>query len=106
MAAVTLDEVKLYLRVDCDEEDTTIAVLMEAATALIKEQAGKNKKVLSVNGEVIESPLEDLPLFQTCVKQLVAHWFERRGAQGLQQQSLPFSVDMIIDHFKLSYDYQ
>lgn len=106
MGAVTLEEVKLYLRVDYDEEDATIAGLMEAATALIKEQCGKNKRVSIVDGEVAESSLEDLPLFQTCVKQLVAHWFERRGAQGLQQQSLPFSVDMIIDHFKLSYDYQ
>ena len=102
--AITLEKVKRYCRVDITEDDSLLSSLMAAASEFIKEQSGKNTYIGDGSGEPVA--IEETELFQTCVCQLVEHWYDRRGAaDGAQLYHIPFSTDMLIAHFKYSCEY-
>ena len=102
--AITLEKVKRYCRVDITEDDSLLSSLMAAASLLIKEQSGKNKYI--GNGSSVPVDIDDTELFQTCVCQLVEHWYDRRGAvDGQQQHHIPYAADSLIAHFKYSCEY-
>ena len=102
--AITLEKVKRYCRVDITEDDSLLSGLMAAASELIKEQSGKNKYI--GNGSSVPVDIDDTELFQTCVCQLVEHWYDRRGAvDGQQQHHIPYAADSLIAHFKYSCEY-
>lgn len=101
---VTLAQVKNYCRIDITEDDTLLNGFITAATKLIKEQSGKNYFVGDGSGEPVA--IENTEVFQTCVYQLVEHWYDRRGAvDGQQQHHIPYAVDSLIAHFKYSCEY-
>ncbi len=100
-----LESVKLYCRVDGNDENELFTDLIKAAKALIVEQSGKQYYV-GEDGEE-KTPMDQTELFRTCVKQLVAHWYDSRGAtDNVAQQNIPFTVDMMIAHFKYSKNYK
>ena len=102
--ALTADDVKRYCRIDGDTEDEEIDGLIEAAQALILEQCGKTKYV--GNDGTDNAKITETKLFQTAEKQLVSFWFDNRtAASNTNFKDLPFSVNMLIAHFKYSKEY-
>ena len=102
---IKLAKVKLYCRIDADNDDQLLEGLVKAASDLIKQQSGKNTYIGDGSGGPVA--IEDTDLFQTCVCQLVEHWYDRRGAaDGVQQYHIPFTTDMLIAHFKYSCEYE
>ena len=101
---ITLAKVKLYCRIDADNDDQLLEGLITSAVDLIKQQSGKNTYIGDGKGEPVA--IEEIQLFQTCVCQLVEHWYDRRGAaDNVQHYHLPFTVDTLIAHFKYSCEY-
>lgn len=101
--ALGLLDIKTYCKVDYDAEDKLLLSLLEAAQALIDEQTGKTLYVGTGSASI---DIHDRPLYQTAVKQLILHWFENRGTAAVSQpKDIPFSVDMLIGHFKYSGEY-
>ncbi len=101
---VSLEKVKAYSRIDTTDDDQMLQGLITSAEHLIKEQSGKNTYIGDGSGDPVA--IEETELFQTCVCQLVEHWYDRRGAaDGAQLYHIPFSTDMLIAHFKYSCEY-
>ena len=99
-----LDKVKQYCRIDTTEDDTLLQGLLSAAVKLVKEQSGKNAYI--GDGSITPAAIEDADLFQTCVCQLVEHWYDVRGSVDSQAQNhIPFATDMLIAHFRSSCEY-
>ena len=95
---MTLDDMKLYLHVDADEEEDIISSLMTAAESFIQQTTGKTLK-----GTAAISTDE---LYNTCVKMLVAHWYENRAVQATTQlNDFSYSVQTIINHISQCGDY-
>ena len=63
---MTLDEVKVYLKLDDDltEDDELITGLIDAAKTYIEDSTGKS--------------YQDTQLYNLAVKMIVAHWYENR----------------------------
>lgn len=92
--ALTLSQVKVYLRVDYNTEDSLITNLMQAATDQVKQTTGKT----TYN----DATIEENELFQTVVEMIVAHWYENRGmVSPAAVNNLPLSVESIIKHISL-----
>lgn len=101
---ITLEKVKQYCRIDITEDDQLLTGLMNAARDLVKQQSGKNTYI--GNGDIEPLAIEETDLFQTCVCQMVEHWYDRRGAvDGQQQYHIPYAADSLIAHFKYSCEY-
>ncbi|MBQ9697023.1 MAG: phage gp6-like head-tail connector protein [Acidaminococcaceae bacterium] len=101
---ITLEKVKLYCRIDTTDDDQMLQGLITAATALIKEQSGKKTYIGDGSGEPVA--IDETELFQTCVCQLVEHWYDWRGAaDGTQMHHIPYTADMLIAHLKYSCEY-
>jgi len=85
---VSVDEIKKYLRIDSEEEDTQIQALEAAAEEYLK-NAGA---VLSETNE----------LAKLAVKILCVHWYENREPVG-KADELAFSLQHIITQLKYCY---
>ena len=72
---LTLDEVKNYLRVDLDEDDTLIQSFIAAAEAYLKNATGKEYPETDSMGNKIGYELEKVYL-----NLLIAYWYENRSA--------------------------
>jgi len=99
---MTLEELKLYLRVDGNDEDALIQSFLTAATNYIQRQTGKTK-VRSGDGYV---SIENDELYNLCVKLMVAHWHSNRGVEipGTLTK-ITHSVDALINHISMCGDY-
>ena len=86
--AVTLEEVKAYLRVDVEEDDALIQSLMEAAA-----------------GYLAAAGIPDSPdsRYVLAVKGLVLHWYDHRGdvITGTIVSEIPTGLRTIINQLKL-----
>ena len=99
-----LAKVKQYCHIDTTDDDALLQGLVSAAVKLVKEQSGKNAYI--GDGSIEPAAIDDTDLFQTCVCQLVEHWYDVRGAVDSQAQNhIPFATDMLIAHFKYSCEY-
>ena len=82
-----LDELKLYLRVDIEDDDTLIAALQKSAEEYL-ENAGVTKDYSK-------------ELYKLAIKLLVSHWYENRDVQSEKAAAkLSFSLDTIITQLK------
>ena len=99
---MTLEELKLYLRVDGNDEDANIQSLWTAATNYIQRQTGKTK-VRCGDGYI---SIENDELYNLCVKLMVAHWYSNRGVEipGTLTK-IAHSVDPMIKHISMCEDY-
>lgn len=88
-----LDEMKLWLRVDGDDEDSIIMEMIDAAKEYIK------------NGTGFEDFDGDNKLADLAIKVLVTHWYENRGSVliGSISKEIEFSLRNILA--QLSYCY-
>lgn len=99
---MTIEDLKLYLRVDGNEDDALIESLLTAATSYIQRTTGKTKIVIAG----IESDIATDEPYNTCIKMLVAHWYENRGVEVIGALTgISHSVDALIAHISLCGDY-
>ncbi|WP_144508013.1 head-tail connector protein [Bacillus mycoides] len=80
--ALTLEEAKVYLRVDGNEEDMLITSFIEVAEIYIKNATSKNVDLKS-------------ELAKLAARILISHWYENREAVGKAEQ-LAFSLQSIL----------
>lgn len=94
---MTLDDAKIYMRVDDDADDALITSLIAAAQQYIERKTGKTYK-----------PEDEL--WNLCIKQLVIHWYENREVQATSTRSnlvtIDHTADSIISHIALCGDYE
>ena len=96
-----LAEVKLYLRLDGDLEDTLLAGMIKAATKYLISASGKSK---TAAGDDITSD----ELARLAIKMLVSHWYDHRGTEWLGGGKAPeigYSFKVILAHITMSGDY-
>lgn len=90
---LTVDEAKLHLRVDGDEENDYIAALVAAATAYVQ---GVLTPAPSADEPAPVPPLVDEPQRQV-VRLLVGHWYaNREAATAAALSPAPLAVDMLL----------
>ncbi|EPY2286637.1 head-tail connector protein [Clostridium sporogenes] len=92
-----LDELKEYLRIDGEDEDTTLSSLLFAAKSYIKNGTGLEEDMIK-NDEILE-------LYKLCLKLLISHWYENRVIEttGPNFHKLSFSVDSILIQLEAEY---
>ena len=83
-----LEELKLFLRIDTEEEDTLIQGLQLSAEEYLL-NAGINKDYSK-------------ELYKLAIKILVSHWFENRSVEtiGKNISKISFGLDTIITQLK------
>lgn len=105
---MTLAELKLYLKVDGADDDALITSLLSAATSYIDKQTGKTQVKTSVDasGTPVYAAISTSELYNTCVKLMVAHWYENRGVEIAGNLTrITHSVDALIQHIAMCGDY-
>ena len=91
--ALMLDDVKLYIRVDSDDEDTLIQDLMDAAKGYLQRMTGKL--------------YTDDAVWNMAVKYLCSHWYENRDDTVVGRDAkVDHTIDSLISHIALCSDYQ
>jgi len=87
--SMTLEELKLYCRVDGTEEDTLLAEIQESAEAYLS------------NAGILENYIN--PLYTRAVKLLAKHWYDNRELYvEFKATKISYSLDSII--FSLKYN--
>lgn len=108
--SVSLADIKLYLRVTGDDEDALIAAQVTAAESYLLGKVSKTKRRAGIDasGADIFVEIADDPLFQQCIKLMVAHWYENREieAAGVSLSQIPHTVDAILAHIEGCSDYE
>lgn len=108
---MTLEEAKLYLRVDTDDDDALIQALITAAESYIAQQTGKTKTLVGAdeNGQPIYEDIKESELWELAVKLLLAHWYENRGVEKASSRNtiakISHSVDALVNHIAMCGDY-
>ena len=74
---IDLQEVKEYLRVDIEEDDQLLQMLITAAVEYLKNATGKEYPEKDEEGNAITYELEKVYL-----KLLIAYWYEKRTPAG------------------------
>lgn len=85
---VTLDEAKLWLRVDHDDEDVLIQTLTDAADRYLYDATGR-------------SWTAETPTAKICAMALIADWYENRDHNEERQRSVRPAIQSMI--MQLSY---
>lgn len=100
---LSVDDIKLYLRVDGDAEDELIQAQLSAAEAYIAGKVSKTQRLVK-DGEPLA--LADDELYRQCVKLMVAHWYENRAIEVTGNRSpVRHTVDAILAHIEGCGDY-
>ncbi len=86
LEAMKLANVKLYMRVDGNEEDVTIESLYAAAVSYLQ-NAG------------IKEPTQEDELYTLAVHGLCLHWYTNRGDE---QSDMPMGLRTIINQLKFT----
>lgn len=92
-----LNEIKEYLRVDSDLEDTTISSILFAAKSYVKNGTGLTDDMIK-DDELLE-------LYKLCIKLLVSHWYENRAIEttGNNFSKLSFSLETMLIQLEAEY---
>jgi len=99
MAALSLADVKSYLRIAGTSEDVGLGALITASGDIVKKQTGK---FYTSNGTAIDND----ELFKVAQKQIIATWnANREEAVSGGVATLPHSAEAIIDIIKASTSY-
>ena len=83
-----LEEIKNYMRIDEDYDDSLINSLIEAANLYMLNAGVKNT---------------ENDLYKLAIKMLVLHWYENREVIG-EAKKLAFSLDNIITQLQYCYE--
>lgn len=90
--ALILEEVKLFIRADFDDDDTLIEGLMLSAEEYLS-NAGVRKDYTK-------------ELYKLAIKLLVSHWYENREVEkvGKNVRKISYSLESIMAQLKYSGD--
>ena len=95
--AVTLEDLKNYLKVDADitEDDELLKSMMAAAVDYIEQLTGKKFN-------------EDAELFNIAERELILQWYENRTSYTMKTNlnELPHSLSAILRHIALAQHYE
>ena len=95
--AVTLEDLKNYLKVDADitEDDELLKSMMAAAVDYIEQLTGKKFN-------------EDAELFNIAERELILQWYENRTSYTTKTNlnELPHSLSAILKHISLAQHYE
>lgn len=95
--AVTLEDLKNYLKVDVDitEDDELLKSMMAAAVDYIEQLTGKKFN-------------EDAELFNIAERELILQWYENRTSYTTKTNlnELPHSLSAILRHIALAQHYE
>lgn len=95
--AVTLEDLKNYLKVDADitEDDELLKSMMAAAVDYIEQLTGKKFN-------------EDTELFNIAERELILQWYENRTSYTTKTNlnELPHSLSAILRHIALAQHYE
>lgn len=84
--AITLDEIKKYLRISYENDDSYIQDLITMAKQLIKEQTG----VEYTDGD---------NTYKIAIFQVVAHYYDKRESYSEKAvTTVPYTLDCLIKH--------
>jgi uncharacterized phage protein (predicted DNA packaging) len=84
---MTLDELKIFLRIDGNDDDLLIESLQKSAEEYL------------TNAGILKDYSKEL--YKLGIKILVTHWFDNRGVQSDKTNNkLSFSLDTIITQLK------
>jgi len=84
-----VSDIKAYLRITHNVDDTFLTGLMETAKDFIKEQTG----VVFQNGDKV---------YEQCVLFLVAHLYDNRSSVSEKATNeIPYTLDALMRHIKL-----
>lgn len=108
--ALTLEQMKVFLKVTDSAEDDLITAQTTAAAQYLKGQTSKTKHAsgTDTSGNTTYTAIEEDLLFQQAVKLMVAHWYENRAVvvSGTIVTKIDFTVDAIIQHISCCGDYE
>lgn len=91
--ALSLDDVKLYIRVDSMDEDALIQDLMDGAVGYIQRMSGKAC-----------DPTDGV--WKMAIKYLCSHWYENRNDTVVGRDAkVDHTIDALISHISLCSDY-
>lgn len=101
--SLELEDIKLALRIDTDDDDSLLNTFMTAAQDYVKGTVGKE--------EAVEGFYDENPRFDTVVIMLTDHYYKYRTAVSdasnkLQVVEIPFGVKSLILQLKGSYAWQ
>ena len=95
--AVTLEDLKNYVKVDADitEDDELLKSMMLAAVEYIEQLTGKKFN-------------EDAELFNIAERELILQWYENRTSYTTKTSlnELPHSLSAILKHISLTQHYE
>jgi len=93
MAALSLDDVKLYLRVDINDDDGLIQDLMDGSIKYLERMTGKASD--TTDG-----------VWKMAIKYLCSHWYENRDdTVAGRDAKVDHTIDSLITHISLCTDY-
>ena len=101
---MTLTTIKEYLKINSTDEDFLLTSLISAAEGFIQQTTGKTQVKTGVDesGVTTYAAISTDELYNTCVKMLVAQWFENRGVQATTQlNDFSFSGQKLINHIAM-----
>lgn len=93
-----LEEIKIFLRVDEEEDDELISSLHLAAESYIENATGIVKEMI-IDREQL------LSLYNLTLKILITHWYENRSVEitGSNFNKLSFSLDTLFLQLEAEY---
>lgn len=86
---MTIQELKDYLCVDDDTQDSMIESLYDAAVKFCQDATGKPYS-------------DDNQLYGLLIKMLVSHWYDSRGAVAGNQHEVPYTVSCLLNHIAMT----
>lgn len=88
---LTLGEVKLWLRVDHDDEDGLIQTLIDSAEQYLLDATGRRWTA-------------ETPTAKICAMALIAEWYENRGQTGESNRSVRPAIQSMIMQLSFTPD--
>lgn len=86
-----LEEVKKYARIDIEEDDQLLRMLIKAAEGYLKNATGKEYPALDIYGKEINYGLEKIYL-----QLLIAYWYERRSPVGTAGENFTYMTKSLM----------
>lgn len=100
---ITLDDAKLHLRVDHDEDDDYIASLIDAARTFIARDLARN--LYDAGAAIPADDLYGIPIsadLQHAARLLVGNWYEHReAATDAAKTEVPHAYWRLVQHYRL-----
>lgn len=89
---VTLEQVKSWLRIDYDEDDIDVQMLIDTAKDYI----------INATNELVNI---ESNLFNLAMRMLIQHWYDNRCQFADKEKPIPQGFQYILQQLQYCYDY-